>query len=154
MNTLRFILLPCCLILLAMGQPQTSNTGKNLDGIYRSTPGSFRQNFFIQISSDSISIYGWENEMRADTVWFRAKVKHTLYQNGQYMMDVVHFDFSHQPTTLANLHHFTPDKSIAVDEISLHQSFFGKPEQGKFLLQATKHIYDSRADSFEFVKMD
>lgn len=125
-------------------------TGKN--GLYKSTTNSFRNNFYVQIAGDSVTLYGWEIGLNKDTVYYRTNTVNDA-DTGKVNWKFENYEFSSTPITSDNIGGFTADTSINFLTGSLHTFFMGEYYEGMFELIAFKATLDSRLDVFEFVKI-
>ncbi|MFT3912099.1 MAG: hypothetical protein QM737_21920 [Ferruginibacter sp.] len=117
------------------------------DGIYKSSKKSYRENYFLVVENSTVTLFGWEISMKNDTIYYRSKAK--LGSNNTLHFKV--FEFSGNPTTEMNLQAFTPDEKTGLSSIILHNWMNIEKVVGKTIyVIATKDIYDSRADDFQF----
>lgn len=182
MNTLQFLTLGFSLAIINSGKPEqnamkteisifsktyTINT-KLSAGIYMSAENSYRQHFYLKIDGDSMTLFGWEpvyqlkdtinNETSPeftvkDTIYYKTTTKFLIDEKGSFSLKFDRYELSHYPITKDNIDGFVQDNKIRFDTFGLHNSFDGIVSDTKLLVTATKDIYDSRADQFEFLKI-
>lgn len=117
------------------------------DGIYKSDASSFRQNFFLVKKGNSLTLYGWEQEMNGDTIYYRSAA--TLSKKNYLTFEK--FDFSKSPVTEKTINQFQPDKTIHFETFLLHRHFGDIQFSKKYISAgALKDPYDGRVDGFRF----
>jgi hypothetical protein len=89
------------------------------EGVYQSIYPSFRQNYFLQVSGDSVTLYGWElKASRFDTVYFSS----TTPLSGNLIF--TNFSFFKKPVTPAKPVTFPPlAEKETVGSFLLHSRF-------------------------------
>lgn len=182
MNILHFLTLGFSLAIINYGQSKKnamnnkeSITGvthtiktKLSDGIYKSDENSYRQNFYLKIAGDSATLFGWEPvyELKErinnkttpefaikDTIYYRTSTKFLIDKKGSFSLKFNNYELSHTPIMKDDIDGFVQDKKIQFETFGLHNYFDGIISDIKLIVTATKDIYDSRGDHFEFIKI-
>ncbi|HCS19669.1 MAG TPA: hypothetical protein DIW47_03750 [Bacteroidetes bacterium] len=124
-----------------------------MDGLYKSNPNSFRNNFYIKITGDTVTLYGWQRGVDKDTVYYKSRTVNTSKEEGWIIWNFDQYKFSSEPIINDNIDGFKENKKIDPFTGTLHNYFLGTYAEGVFKLNATTDNYDSRADVFEFEKI-
>ena len=137
------------LTYLIIGFAFTTNAQLN-SGIYQSTGNSFRLNYYLVVSNDSVIFYGWELSLKYDTIYFRSNSKYDSVKGLIFSK----FEFTRNRFDPSDLSSFAVENDLSIEPFSLHRYFFASKLRGQQIsFLATKDIYDSRADEFVFQKI-
>lgn len=123
--------------------------------LYRSSESSFQANFFLKIEAEKSTIYGWEITPNNDTIYYRSECKSEESNHEEIRLRLEKYELTRIKLNENNLEEFIEDTTLETSAILFfHNSFFGKQSSDNLIqLQAVKHIYDSRADDFEFERI-
>lgn len=120
------------------------------DGTYKSSNDSYRTNYFLIVSGEEITLFGWETTFENDTIYFRSTAK----RDSKKKITFKTFEFQQERLTEDNLKDFEPDNNLDIDSFLLHRYLSDIEESnGEINLKATKDVYDSRVDFFKFIKL-
>ncbi len=122
-------------------------TAQSKDGIYKSDASSFRQNYFLVKEGARFTLYGWEQDLNGDTIFYKTAA--TRCSNNYLSFEKFHF--SKVPVTKKTISRFVPDKSIILGQYLLHRHFADMRFTKRHIsVAAIKDGYDGRADGFRF----
>jgi hypothetical protein len=120
------------------------------EGTYMSSDESYRNNYFLVVESDQLTLYGWETTMENDTLYFRSTTAFESNSNVTF----TNFEFQKEAINEENIMDFKADNALEVESFLLHKYLINISESnGEISLIATKDIYCSRADNFIFIKI-
>lgn len=137
------------LLIIIVGFSSTANS-QFQPGIYQSVGNSFRLNYFLTITDDSLTFYGWEMAGNSDTVYFKSSCKLNTVGAQRFMR----FEFSGNKPDPREPDSFTAQEDLLIDLHRLHRHLFNLRQNGRYIhVLATKDIYDSRSDEFLFQRV-
>jgi hypothetical protein len=123
--------------------------------LYRSTEESFQTDFFLKIEGENVTVYGWADTPLNDTVYYRVITEVNQMDSIKMRIKLENHELSAIKTTENNIDQFQEDTTLDYGSyILFHSSFFGKKTSAKIIqMQAVKHIYFGRADTFIFERI-
>lgn len=137
------------LILLAVSG--TTLKSQIPTGTYVSDSSSFRAGYFLKIDKDSAILLGWETTLAGDTIYFKGICK----REKGHLLTFVDFIFSKVKNNPDSFNTFVADRKLQIEISFLNRYFFEfRPSGDSFTALSVKDVYDSRADAFEFVRLE
>lgn len=137
------------LLIISVGFSSTANS-QFQPGIYQSVGNSFRLDYFLTITDDSLTFFGWEMADDSDTVYFKSSCK----LNKEGAQSFTSFEFSGNKPDPRKPDSFTAREDLVIDSHRLHRHLFNLRQIDRYIhVLATKDIYDSRSDEFLFQKI-
>lgn len=129
----------------------TSAKAQLPEGTYASSLNSFRTNYSLKVDKDSVTLFGWETTIDKDTIYFKSTCKkHSIDR-----LTFTNFHFTKFKVNPGSLENFIAEPNIKMEIFLLHRYLFNfEVINKKIVLLATKDSYDSRADKFEFIKLN
>lgn len=125
------------------------------EGLYESSEDSYKQNFYLYILGDSITLYGWEllfldDTLGTDTIHYKAIAKYSMLDSSYISMNFENHEFSRKSFLSENF-----DSTNIITENSSYLIFpyvnmFGGIMGDNLLFYAVKSIYLSNTDNFIF----
>lgn len=119
-------------------------------GVYQSIGSSFRLNYYLRITDDSLTFFGWEISGKSDTIYFKSSCKFDTIGAKNF----TRFEFSKNRPDPKRPDSFVAQADLLIDLFRLHRHLSHFRQNGRYIhVTGTKDIYDSRADEFLFQKI-
>jgi hypothetical protein len=116
-------------------------------GIYKSTPDSFEPGYYLIVTKDSITLLGKIDK--------GIHIKSAIPNSHSGRLTFTGFEYSYESPDYKKPDEFKNNPSISGSEALINRYFFNFENDGSgYQCQSVKDVYQDRADSFRFEKIE